>query len=57
MERKPNKQPLGPEDLAQLVGLTKLDITEEQLKEAAERQRKPEKPKEPTKIESGMTWD
>jgi len=56
MERKPNKQPLGPEDLAQIVGVTKLDVTEEQLKEAAERQRIKE-PKEPTKIEQGYTWD
>ena len=56
MERKPNKQPLCPEDLAQLVGLTKLDVTEEQLKEAAERQRK-EEPKEPTKADFKLTWD
>ena len=54
-ERKPNKQELDPTDLAQMLGLTKLDVTEEQLKEAAERQRKLiEKPKEPTKLEQGL---
>ena len=54
MERKPNKQELDPTDLAQIIGLTKLDVTEEQLKEI---ERPIEEPKEPTKADFKLTWD